>query len=63
MNGYRKIIGSIFALVIWWYAVVNLWQSPDDMKIAAVAIVAIGVAMIGVGAVSLYKKVANRRWW
>lgn len=61
MNGYRKIIGSIFALVIWWYAVVNLWQS-DDTRLVAIVVAMGGVAAIGGVVVSLYKKVANRRW-
>lgn len=62
MNGYRKIIGSIFALVIWWYAVVNLWQS-DDTRLVAIVVAMVGVATIGGVVVGLYEKVANRRWW
>lgn len=62
MNGYRKIIGAIFALVIWWYAVVNLWQS-DDTRLVAIVVAMVGVATIGGVVVGLYEKVANRRWW
>ena len=66
MDSVAKVIFRVafapVALIAWWSVVMALWRSQDDMKIAAVAIAAIGVALIGSVVADLYKKFAGGGW-
>lgn len=60
MIAFRKIICSILAFLAWWLAIRHLWQNENILW--AIALVLLGVGVIGSLAVGYYKKIANRRW-
>ena len=56
----KKIIVSIFAFIIWCFAITYFWQ--NDGRPLAVVMALVGVGVIGSVAMDYYKKFTNRRW-